>query len=148
MKSVNRPLAEHLPSEVELGVLTERWEQGQLMPRIEPLLSFAVHHREEILRRLGRKKDHASLIPVIQGMILETGSVHLASELKDQIREIRSEIWYQGEKGPHEPKRIQEAWTQNHAQAWRTWRLKEYLFVTERSAELLAARLKHPESGV
>ena len=60
----------------------------------------------------------------------------------DQIKEIESEIWIQGERGNHDREQIAAEWTQRHARSWREWRIKEYLFAVERMDSRLAECLE------
>jgi hypothetical protein len=65
-------------------------------------------------------------------MIVQVGTVHAQSEMQDQIRAIRDEIWYRGERGDYDRERITQDWATQHANPWRRWRIKEYLYVADR----------------
>ena len=63
-------------------------------------------------------------------------------EMNDQAREISDEIWIRGEHGEYDRAHIVEEWTARHAADWRHWRLTEYLYVMERLAGDVIARLR------
>ena len=88
-----------------------------------------------------------ALLTATKALISQRGSLHMAEELLDQKREMENELWYRGEKGEFDRRRIQQAWTAQHAAAWRQWRVKEYLFVANRCAGQLVATLLAPAAS-
>ena len=141
MTTANCPSTIAYPTAEELRVLESRWNEGALASRVDCLLFFADRHGDEIQRRVGNVSDETALIRAVQELIIESGSLHVPAEVRDEVKEISNEIWYRGERGEYDRDRIQEEWTLRHAPAWRRWRVKEYPFVAERSGPLIAARL-------
>lgn len=135
------------PAEAELFALELRWYEGRMLPYAEWLDHFVQRHRTEILARAGTANTPESLVEATKQLIVDRGSMHLAGELKDQLREIENELWYRGEKGEHDRAQIQLEWTACHADAWRRWRIREYLFVADRCAGRIVARLTTPWSA-
>jgi hypothetical protein len=141
MKEQSTPIVDHRPSPEELLVLEERWQKGLLRSRFESLLHFTDIHRDELIDHLGADAAPSAIISRIQELIIESGSAHLAMDLRDQIKEMQAEIWYRGEEGAHDPFLIKQEWTAVYARPWRQWRIKEYLFVAKRSQSPLAEYL-------
>ena len=131
-------------SEAELTALELRWYSGQLLRHVEWLLGFADRHRTEILALAAESPDPAALLLATKQLIVQRGSVHLAGELKDQLREIENELWYRGKEGDFDRSRIQLDWTAAHAATWRRWRIREYIFVTGRCEARVLAILALP----
>ena len=99
---------------------------------------------EEILRTAGPGASADQLVAVVKDLIGQRGTMHLAAELKDQMREMEKELWYSGEQDPRARAEIKQQWTTRHAAAWRRWRIQEYLFVVGLCREEIAARLQDP----
>lgn len=131
---------EELPDE-ELLALEQRWFEGKLLERIDRLMLFVENHRNEILSHAAAHRDVGALTEAVKTLILHKGSVHMPSELRDQMREIQAELWYRGERGETDHSRIKQEWTDRHASNWRRWRIKEYLFVADHCAAEIAERL-------
>lgn len=121
-------------SEPERLALELRWYEGRMLPYAEWVLAFVERHRAELLAAANGSGDPGVLLAATKALIIERGSVHMAAELKDQMREIENELWYRGEKGEYDRAGIQADWTTRYAVAWRRWRIREYLFVTDRCA--------------
>jgi hypothetical protein len=134
------------PNAAETFALELRWYEGRMLPYAEWLMDFAGRHRAEILALAAGSGEPAALVAATKRLIVQRGSLRRAEELHDQIHEIENELWYRGEKGDHDRRRIQQEWTVANACAWRRWRIKEYLFVADRCAEELAATLANPDS--
>jgi hypothetical protein len=130
--------------EKETLALECSWFEGRLLSHIDRLISFVKANRQKILELAGGSQDERVLLTTAMAFVRQTGSVDLLSELKDQAREIHSEIWIRGERGDYDRRRIQREWTVEHAAAWREWRIKEYLFVAERCAPQIVAVLRLP----
>jgi len=131
-------------SESEHFALELRWYEGRMLPYAEWVGDFVARHRDEILGLAGGSDDPAALLTAAKRLIQQRGSLHMAQELQDQKREIQNELWYRGEKGEFDRRGIQQAWTAQHAAAWRRWRIKEYLFVANRCAGQIVAILQSP----
>ena len=128
----------------EQQALEIRWYEGRMLPYVEWILEFAGKHREEILRTAGPGASADQLVAVVKDLIGQRGTMHLAAELKDQMREMEKELWYSGEQDPRARAEIKQQWTTRHAAAWRRWRIQEYLFVVGLCREEIAARLQDP----
>lgn len=133
--------------DAELWTLERRWYDGALLGHVEVLQRFAEKHRSRILEQAGNEPDEAQLTAALKSAIVKTGTLDAPSELRDQAREIKDEIWFRGERGDFDRCRIQLEWTERHAEAWRKWRLKEYLFVVDRCAHQLVRTLRPGATG-
>lgn len=126
-------------NDAELRTLETAWTEGKLRAHADRLLEFIDRHRSDILLLAGAARDGATLLQTVKLQIVQHGSVCSVSEMRDQARAIRDEIWIRGERGEYDRAHITHEWTSRHAANWRRWRLKEYVFVVERCApELLA----------
>ncbi len=147
MHHEDSPAALHHFADAERHALELRWYKGEMLPYAEWVFAFVERNRAAILREGGAQTDPAALLAVTKQLIRESGSLHLASELRDQMREIHNEVWYRGERGEHDRNRIQEEWTRTHAAAWRQWRIKEYLFVVDHCGSRVVAQLLEEDAG-
>ncbi len=146
MKSQERPDPGRLSTE-EIHALEVRWYEGQMLPIVNRLLEFVAKHRDDILATAGTAREPAALVNATRQYITHRGSMHMASEVSDQIREIQNELWYRGERGDHDSNRIKNEWTAQHASAWRRWRIQEYLFVAEKCGEEVTTTLLGKSAG-
>ncbi len=133
--------------DAELWALERRWYDGQLLGHVEALIRFTQRHRERILAWAGHQPSAVQLLEAIKAVIEQSGTIDASSELRDQAREIKDEIWYRGEKGDFDRRKIQLEWTERHAASWRQWRLKEYLFVADRCGHQLQRALHSSATG-
>jgi hypothetical protein len=147
MNPEDPPAALNYSEAAELHALELRWYKGEMLPYAEWLFAFVARNRAAILREGGAPGDPAALLAATKQLIRESGSLHLASELRDQMREIHNEVWYRGERGEHDRSRIQQEWTSQHAAAWRRWRIKEYLFVVDHCGNRIVAKLLETDDG-
>ena len=131
-------------SPAERAALERAWRDGGLDGHAGRVLAFIDRRREEILSRAGATPGAESLLNVIRAFIVETGSIDPHSEMRDQTRAIQDEIWIRGERGEYDRSHIAQEWTSRHAAAWRHWRVQTYLFVVDRLAAELVARLSPP----
>ena len=129
----------------EQQALEIRWYEGRMLPYVEWIHDFADKHRTELLRVAGVRPTRPELVAAVKDLIIQRGSMHMAAELKDQMREMEKELWYCGEKDPATRAEIKQRWTAKHAAAWRKWRIKEYLFVVDLCQDELAHQLLGPE---
>jgi len=134
--------AQEATLQAERELLWKRWSSGDLAPHCSQLMAFAEQQGEAILAMANNSTDPQSLVFAAKRMVVEFGTVHHPTEMRDQMREIHDYIWYHGEKGDHDRDRIMQDWTVRHAASWRRWRLKEYLFVIDRIAEEITARIR------
>lgn len=156
------------PSDAGEAVALEiAWARGTLDRHVERILAFVDRNRDDIVQLAGslvrepggREADAGTptrtlpqlapravaLLDAVKCVVGRAGAVHLASEMRDQLQVIRDELWIRGERGDYDRAYITEEWTSLHAANWRRWRLKEYAFVIDRSAERILARLESAE---
>lgn len=119
--------------DAERATLDQLWQSGRLQRHVECLERFYREKRHQFRQRLQSQVDSGELTKVAKSLVIENGTVDPHSETLDQIKAIESEIWIQGEQGNHDRNRIATEWTERYAQAWRDWRLKEYLYTIERT---------------
>jgi hypothetical protein len=129
-----------LPAELE--TLWQCWRQGKLASHASQLKDFAVQQRDAIRTQVGSLTVGTALLTALKLRVVELGTVHHPTEMRDQTGEIHKHLWYQGQKGEHDRHRVVQDWTTAHAGNWRRWRIEEYLFVIDRIAEELTRRLR------
>ena len=135
-------IEEHLqPQACERHYLDELWHSGRLQRHLDALERFYRKKRHELRELLKTSTDSAELVEKAKYLVIENGIVDQLTETLDQIKEIESEIWIQGERGNYDRQKIAEEWTVRYASSWREWRLKEYLYAVERMESQLAACL-------
>ena len=138
----------------ELPLLTEKeraqmecyWYEGKMLPFIDLLVDFVGAHRPEIFREARGSIDPAALRGAIKRIVYHLGSVHTASENRDQKTEMEKECWYRGQRGAHDRSDVMVEWVHNYGRDWRRWRVREYLFVIDRIEERLVLQLLAPEA--
>ena len=128
--------------EEEIRIIDEMYKAGQLNNICHHLIEFVSRHREEIKAMAGKNRIHNANIEATKQLIQHRGSIHLPSEMADQIKEINNEIWYRGEHGDYNRSKIQEEWAMRYASMWRNFRIKEILFVVEKKAPEIEVILK------
>jgi hypothetical protein len=129
--------------EDELKIIEGLYKSGQLNGICAHLLDFVARHKEEI--RAIAARDMVSgdgVVDATKQLVQHRGSIHLPSEMADQIKEINNEIWYRGEHGDYNRSKIQEEWAMRYASMWRNFRIKEILYVCDQKADEITAILK------
>lgn len=126
----------------EKSIIEELYRSGQLNGIGVHLLEFVSRHKQEIQSIARKTRSDSDLIEATKQLIQHRGSIHLPSEMADQIKEINNEIWYRGEHGDYNRSKIQEEWAMKYASMWRNFRIKEILFVVEQKASEIKAILK------
>lgn len=121
-------------SDAAVAALARSWDAGELHGHAERVLGFVVRHRAEVLRLAGASPTEHTLLDAARQLIVQAGSVHAMSEMRDQMKAIRDEIWIRGERGDYDRQNIASDWTSQHAANWRQWRVREYLYVVDRCA--------------
>lgn len=117
----------------DLQILNRLWENGYLKRHLNSLERFYREKRPEFLSLIAcEPPNNHLLVELAKQLVIENGIVDHLAETLDQIKAIESEIWIQGENGNHDRERIAAEWTDRHAASWREWRIKEYLYTTER----------------
>ncbi len=134
---------DHLqPQDHERQHLEQLWHSGRLQRHLDALERFYREKRHEFRQLLDATSDNDEVIEIAKYLVVENGIVDRLAETLDQLKEIESEIWIQGEHGNHDREKIVEEWTLRHARSWREWRIKEYLYAVERMESRLAECLE------
>ena len=126
----------------ELRIIEGLYRSGQLNGICVHVLEFVSRHRQEILSMARKTRSDSNLIEATKQLIQHRGSIHLPSEMADQIKEINNEIWYRGEHGDYDRSKIQEEWAMKYASMWRNFRIKEILYVVEQKGQDIQGILK------
>jgi hypothetical protein len=127
----------------ELKIIEGLYKSGQLNGICTHLLEFVARHKKEILAIAANTPvANDGMVEATKQLVQHRGSIHLPSEMADQIKEINNEIWYRGEHGDYNRSKIQEEWAMRYASMWRNFRIKEILYVCDQKAEEIAALLK------
>jgi hypothetical protein len=127
----------------ELKIIEGLYKSGQLNGICTHLMEFVSRHREEIKAIASRGiQPNDAFLDATKQLIQHRGSIHLPSEMADQIKEINNEIWYRGEHGDYNRSKIQEEWAMRYASMWRNFRIKEILFVCDQKAPEIEVILK------
>ncbi len=126
----------------ELRIIEGLYRSGQLNGICVHLLEFVARHRQEIHSMARKTRSDQNLIEATKQLIQHRGSIHLPSEMADQIKEINNEIWYRGEHGDYDRSKIQEEWAMKYASMWRNFRIKEILYVVDQKADEIQTILK------
>jgi len=114
--------------QVELDELEKSWLSGELEELQEIVMGFICQNLDCL-----RIEPGEPLWLQVQNLIMDYVSLDIQSELKDQAHEISKAVWYAGERGHHYPEAVKSEWIFNHAENWRSWRIKEYLYVAYKS---------------
>lgn len=127
----------------ELKIIEGLYKSGQLNSICAHLLEFVARHRVEILAIAAQAPaSRDGVVEATKQLVQHRGSIHLPSEMADQIKEINNEIWYRGEHGDYNRSKIQEEWAMRYASMWRNFRVKEILYVCDQKAGEIASILK------
>ncbi|MDP3070057.1 MAG: hypothetical protein Q8N18_07190 [Opitutaceae bacterium] len=121
-------------NDAERDALERNWfdEKRGMWRDGDALLRFVRRHRADILREAGTCSTDEELIRTVKIAILRVRSLSMSAELKAQMREIEKELWIQGAHTPEDVMRIKFEWTRDHAENWRKWRVKEYIYLVDR----------------
>ncbi|MBD5781157.1 hypothetical protein IEN85_16780 [Pelagicoccus sp. NFK12] len=130
------------PQAAERQLLEQLWHAGRLQRHLAALERFYREKRDEFMQLLDTTSDNEEIIQIAKYLVAQNGIVDRLAETLDQIKEIESEIWIQGEVGNHDREKIAQEWTLRHARAWREWRIKEYLYAVEHMEAQLAECLQ------
>ncbi len=128
-------------TEFEKQALAELWDTGKLKTISDHLLEFVDRHCDDIREMAPGEPSPEVWVEAVKRLVRKRGSIHLPSDMADQIREINNEIWYRGEKGDYNSTKIKEEWALRYAHKWREWRVKEILYVIDRRQDEVAATL-------
>ena len=132
----------------ERKIIEGLYKSGQLNGICTHLLEFVSRHKQEILTIAAQTRVMGNgPVEATKQLIQHRGSIHLPSEMADQIKEINNEIWYRGEHGDYNRSKIQEEWAMRYASMWRNFRVKEILFVCDQKADEITSILKGRVEG-
>ena len=127
--------------EEEIRIIEGLYKSGQLNSICAHLLEFVSRHRDEIKAIAKRNRIGNNFAEATKQLVQHRGSIHLPSEMADQIKEINNEIWYRGEHGDYDRSKIQEEWAMKYASMWRNFRIKEILYVADQKSDEIDAIL-------
>lgn len=117
--------------------LERLWNSGKLQRHCESLEHFYLRHKDELQEIAREPHSPVDLLLIAKLLIVEHRVIDHVAETFDQMREIESELWIQGELGNADRDHIALNWALNHADVWRNWRIKEYLYAVEHLHNLL-----------
>ena len=120
--------------------LEEKFNTGGMDSIKNHLMTYIKEHLEEY-KAIAKVESFEECIEKISYELERKGSLHLPSEMADQIREINKEIWYRGEEGNENRQNIKEDWTQKYSMKWRQARKIEIQFVLKKCKEEIRALL-------
>ncbi len=126
----------------DIELIEERYHKGELHSITAHLVEFVTRHRDEIHEMVKANGSDQHLLDAVKNMVQQRGSIHLPSEMADQIKEINNEIWYRGEKGDLDRSKIKEEWAMKYAAMWRQFRIKEILYVVDRKKDEILSVLR------
>lgn len=118
------------------------WQTGRLQRHIDALEKFYRNNRHQLEALIAGRSQRTSLVELAKRLVVEARIIDRATEIADQIADIETEIWIQGERGNYDRDRIVAEWADQHAAQWRRWRIKEYLFATEHMEDVLLGCLR------
>lgn len=130
-----------------------KWRNGELAHVESRLLDFIVRHAQiikdiaydavpEAAEAQGVKPTVEDYLDAIRILVLNKGTIHPPSDMADMIKEINKEIWYQGESGEINSKKIWSLWEQKYAYQWGEARLFEAFVVLEHVAPRAVSTLQ------
>jgi len=123
----------------------EKYRKGDLRLTESRLIGFVERHREEILEIAydeSSDPNDEALLEAVALFVLSKGTIHPPSEMADLIREINREVWYRGEQGVQDSRKVAEEWQEKYAAKWREARLFEAFVVMEHCSGILLERLR------
>jgi DNA polymerase/3'-5' exonuclease PolX len=131
----------------EFDELKQEYESGKLDHIKRDLEGFIKKHDIEIKRfvqKLNSKMHHK--ISIDQGLrwyLIFSQTINTTSESKDQLEEIKREIWYRCEEGVKKPvDEIAKDWIAKHAAGWRDHRILQTIYAYTQESEKYLALLK------
>lgn len=122
--------------------LEQLWNSGHLQRHIAALEKFYRKNRHQLEALIASRSQRPSLVELAKHLVIEARIIDRTTEIADQIADIETEIWIQGERGNYDRDRIVAEWAAQHAAQWRHWRIKEYLFATEHMEDVLLGCLQ------
>ncbi len=131
----------------EFDELEQEYKSGKLDQIKSDLEAFIKKHDMEIKRfvqKLNSKMHHKiSIDQGIRWYLTLNQSINHTNESKDQVEEIKKEIWYRCEEGVKKPiEEIAKDWIAKHAAGWRNHRILQTIYVYARESEKYLALLE------
>ena len=121
-----------------LDAVEKKYNEGKLAQIEIHLLQYITKHYKEVLdesQSIGSSLDADGFYSGVESLIRKRGSVHLPSEMAEQIKEINKEIWYRAEEfeGDINQQTVSEDWTLRYSYMWREARKIELNFLVEKN---------------
>ena len=129
MKDESNPYQDLSFRPVELLVLEERWNKGEMRKYVPLVQEFVEEREDEIKLAAGPNPNHESIARGVIQLVLMSKRLNHAAEMLDQKAAISREIWIRGEQGDYDETRIAIEWADEFGDSWRRWRLLKYTFV-------------------
>lgn len=131
----------------ELHELGREYGDGKLGTVERDLETFILRNRQEILRfrdQLARKNPGVTDEVACKLYILQIRTLNPVAEIRDQLDEIKREIYYRGrdEQRPVLPDEVAREWCNRHAPGWRDHRVLAIVYCFERCKERLVPLLR------
>jgi hypothetical protein len=147
------PVLEFYPQSIYYPreAVEDKYRKGDLRLTENRLIGFVERHRDEILEIAydeSPEPDDDTLLDSVGFFILSKGTIHPPSEMADLIREINREVWYRGEQGVLDTRKVAEEWQEKYAAKWREARLFEAFIVMEHCAATIVDRLRSAACSV
>ena len=124
----------------ELEEIRINYDRGEYVKLAESVRTFLAEHGERVLEFKehieGKFKKQFSLEHAIRLLILDIKTVNTKLDLEDQRKVIGLEAYIRHEHGSTESdEEIAIDWIKKYAGAWRIHRIREIVYVFERSKE-------------
>lgn len=126
----------------EVAQLEVEFRNGQL-DRLAPSISlFAKAQFEQLPPESKEKHNIGTILTTVKQGIVQARSIDCRNEMTDQMKAINDEIWFCGERGEYDRNQIAINWTAQHAENWRRWRIKEYLYLVDQRIDIINSILE------
>ena len=99
MKGESNPYQDLSFRPVELLVLEERWNKGEMRKYVPLVQEFVEEREDEIKLAAGPNPNHESIARGVIQLVLMSKRLNHAAEMLDQKAAISREIWIRGEQG-------------------------------------------------
>lgn len=129
MKDEPNPYQDLAFRPLELVVLEERWNSGEMRKYVPLVQKFVEDRQDEIRLAAGPNPNQESIARGVIQLVLMNKCLDHAAEMLDQMAEINREFWIRGERGDYDRTRIALEWADEFGDSWRRWRLLKYTFV-------------------
>lgn len=124
----------------EFDELEQEYKSGKLDKIKSDLEAFIKKYDMEIKRfvqKINSEMHHKiSIDQGIRWYLTLNQSINLTNESKDQIEEIKKEIWYRREEHSQKPEEeIAKDWIKKHARGWRSHRILQTVYAYSQEKE-------------